>query len=293
VPRAKRRRTDANRGVRAVGTFARIDVDRQARTGAPEVILAEGKQDAHLLEILRALAADGRSAVVSRPTASQQQMLRRASGATGLPLEGLAGGRVWRLHGSPNGPTPRGSVALVTAGTADVPYAEEARAVLESAGVRTLQAYDVGVAGLHRVVAAVERLEAETPTVYLVFAGREGALPTVWAGLVRAPVVGVPTSIGYGRGGLGEAALGAMLQSCAPVAVMNIDAAVPAALFALQLLTGLERSSARAPKTRSGTARRPRSVLPKRRSPARASVRVEEPRRASTTRGPTRAPTER
>jgi hypothetical protein len=80
------------------------------------------------------------------------------------------------------------------------------------------------------------RLERAHPQVYLVFAGREGALPTVLAGLVAAPVVGIPTGIGYGRGGRGEAALTAMLQSCAPIAVVNIDAAVPAALFAAQLV---------------------------------------------------------
>ncbi|MCI4367855.1 MAG: AIR carboxylase family protein, partial [Thermoplasmata archaeon] len=97
-------------------------------------------------------------------------------------------------------------------------------------------AFDVGVAGLHRLTRALRRLERAKPAVYLVFAGREGALPTIVAGLVRAPVVGVPTSVGYGRGGKGEAALTAMLQSCAPIAVVNIDAAVPAALFALQLL---------------------------------------------------------
>jgi NCAIR mutase (PurE)-related protein len=126
----------------------------------------------------------------------------------------------------------------VTAGTSDIPVAEEAKAVLASAGAATVEAYDVGVAGLHRVTRAVRRLERSRPRVYLVFAGREGALPTVWAGLVRAPVVGVPTSVGYGRGGRGEAALTAMLQSCAPVAVVNIDGGVPAALFALQLLAG-------------------------------------------------------
>ena len=90
----------------------------------------------------------------------------------------------------------------------------------------------MGVAGLHRLLRAVRRLERSKPDLYLAFAGREGALPTVLAGLVRAPVVGVPTSIGYGRAGQGESALNAMLQSCAPLAVVNIDAAVPAALFA-------------------------------------------------------------
>jgi NCAIR mutase (PurE)-related protein len=108
-----------------------------------------------------------------------------------------------------------------------VPLAEEAHAVLVELGIDVVSAYDVGVAGLHRLTRAVRRLERSSPEIYLVFAGREGALPTVWAGLVRVPVVGVPSSVGYGRGGRGEAALNAMLQSCAPIAVVNIDAAVP------------------------------------------------------------------
>ena len=230
-----------------VGRFARLDVGRSRRTGAPEVILGEGKRDEHLLAILAVLQSEGRAAVVSRPTDSQSELLRKAALARELNVSSLAGGRVWRLEGTPDGPAPAGTIGLVTAGTADVPIAEEARAVLASAGVATVEAYDVGVAGLHRVTRAARRLEKGSPRAYLVFAGREGALPTVWAGLVRAPVVGVPTSVGYGRGGRGEAALGAMLQSCAPIAVMNIDAAVPAALFALQLLAGAARNGSSRP----------------------------------------------
>jgi hypothetical protein len=149
-------------------------------------------------------------------------------------LRFLADDRVVRLSG-PLGPQYRkGIVAVITAGTSDVPLAEEARAILGELGLRVVRQYDVGVAGLHRLLTAVHRLEAHRPEVYLVFAGREGALPTVVAGLVPAPVVAVPTSIGYGRGGRGEAALNAMLQSCAPLAVVNIDASVPAALFVAQ-----------------------------------------------------------
>jgi NCAIR mutase (PurE)-related protein len=128
----------------------------------------------------------------------------------------------------------RGRVGILTAGTSDVPFAEEARVVLEELGIEVTVAYDIGVAGLHRLLRALRSVERRRPELYLVFAGREGALPTVVAGLVHAPVIGVPTSIGYGRGGRGEAALNAMLQSCAPLGVMNIDAAVPAALFAAQ-----------------------------------------------------------
>jgi hypothetical protein len=129
-------------------------------------------------------------------------------------------------------------VGILTAGTGDVPLAEESRALLEELGIRVVHGYDVGVAGLHRLLRSLRRLERAAPELYLVFAGREGALPTVVAGMVRAPVVGVPTSIGYGRGGRGEAALLAMLQSCAPIAVVNIDAAVPAALFAAHRFAG-------------------------------------------------------
>ncbi len=123
--------------------------------------------------------------------------------------------------------------------------AEEAEALLKAFGVRVVLAHDVGVAGIHRLERALDQLERSGPRAYLVFAGREGALPTVVAGLVRAPVVGVPTSVGYGRGGRGSAALLAMLQSCAPLAVVNIDAAVPAALFVLQLLAASGRRAGR------------------------------------------------
>lgn len=225
-----------------VGSFAQYDVDRAQRTGAPEVILGEGKRPDHLVALLRGLHADGRSALVSRLTPAQRRLLRATARAEGLPIQFLAADRIAWLGGSAPPAADRGPVALVTAGTSDVPLAEEARAVLATSGVATLTAYDVGVAGIHRLQRAVLRLERARPRVYLAFAGREGALPTVLAGLVAAPVVGVPTSVGYGRGGRGEAALGAMLQSCAPIAVVNIDAAVPAALFALQLLAAHARA---------------------------------------------------
>jgi pyridinium-3,5-biscarboxylic acid mononucleotide synthase len=216
-----------------VGGYARLDRGRAHRTGVPEIVLGEGKSVRHLIGILRALAKRGEGALVSRPTPRQRKALVGPK-AVGLKVRAIADGRLLRLPG-PLGPSRRAGVAaVVTAGTSDVPLAEEAAGVLSELGIRVLREYDVGVAGLHRLLRAVRRLESERPRIYLVFAGREGALPTVIAGLVRAPVVGVPTSVGYGRGGRGEAALSAMLQSCAPIAVVNIDAAVPAALFAAQ-----------------------------------------------------------
>lgn len=217
-----------------VGGYALHDLARPRRTGVPEVVLAEGKRTEELVGILTALHRAGVGALVSRPTATQRRVIARE--APTLPLDWLAGGRVGRLAGPLGTNGHAGVVAVVTAGTADIPVAEEAKAVLESLGVSVVTAYDVGVAGLHRTTRALRRLERHSPRVYLVCAGREGALPTVVAGLVRAPVVGIPTSVGYGHGGRGEAALDAMLQSCAPIAVVNIDGAVPAALFAAQLV---------------------------------------------------------
>ena len=225
--------------------YARLDRDRGRRVGVPEVILGEGKSVEHLLGIVDALADRGLGALISRPTAAQLRALRTRprTGGARRPLRFLAGDRIVRLAG-PLGPHYRhGVAAILTAGTSDVPLAEEARAVLLALGIRVVRAYDVGVAGLHRLLSAVHRLEASRPEIYLVFAGREGALPTVVAGLVPALVIGIPTSVGYGRGGRGEAALNAMLQSCAPLAVVNIDAAVPAALLAAQRFAERERSS--------------------------------------------------
>jgi pyridinium-3,5-biscarboxylic acid mononucleotide synthase len=216
-----------------IGRFARLDRDRPRRVGVPEVILGPGKTVAHLVEIVRGLHRAGHGALVSRPTPAQLRAFRTEARA-GMPLRVLAEGRVVRLDGPLGARYRSGRVAILTAGTSDVPLAEEARVLLEELGVSTVTAYDVGVAGIHRLLRALRRIERVRPEIYLVFAGREGALPTVVAGLVRAPVVGVPTSVGYGRGGRGEAALTAMLQSCAPLAVVNIDAAVPAALFAAQ-----------------------------------------------------------
>jgi pyridinium-3,5-biscarboxylic acid mononucleotide synthase len=256
MARAARRRTRAPSGREvAVGRFARLDRDRVRRVGVPEVILGEGKTVEHLLGILRSLAGRGEGALVSRPTKAQGRALERAR-RDGMPIRFLAAGRLVRLSGPLGTSFRRGTVGLVAAGTSDVPVAGEARAVLRELGIATVTAYDVGVAGLHRLLRAVTRLERARPEIYLAFAGREGALPTVLAGLVRAPVVGVPTSVGYGRGGLGQAALNAMLQSCAPITVVNIDAAVPAALFAAQ---GFARSREQPP------GRRP---LPKRRPPS-------------------------
>jgi NCAIR mutase (PurE)-related protein len=127
----------------------------------------------------------------------------------------------------------RGLVGVICAGTADVSVAEEARVVAEEFGCQTLKSYDVGVAGIHRLFPELQKLlDAD---VLIVLAGREGALPTVIAGLTDIPVIGVPVSTGYGFGGRGEAALLAMLQSCSVLAVVNVDAGFVAGAFAAKI----------------------------------------------------------
>ena len=235
VPRRRSARPRREPKALRVRHFARLDRDRVRRVGVPEVILGEGKDVGHLLTIVARLSERRLGALLSRPTRSQLRALRAWRPGPGrAELKFLADDRLVRIPGPLGTRYRHGVAAILTAGTSDVPLAEEARAVLQTLGVRVVRAYDVGVAGLHRLLSALHRVEAHRPEVYLVFAGREGALPTVVAGLVMAPVVGIPTSVGYGRGGRGEAALNAMLQSCAPLAVVNIDAAVPAALFAAQ-----------------------------------------------------------
>ncbi|MCI4323678.1 MAG: nickel pincer cofactor biosynthesis protein LarB [Thermoplasmata archaeon] len=237
----KNRRRPALRGRElTVRGTARIDLDREARTGVPEIILAEGKSPEDVVRIATALWGRQHGSVISRLDATHRRALSRAHRA-GLPVTFAARGRVARVGPPARAGPPTDIVAVLTAGTADRPIAEEIVAVLDALGVRTRVADDVGVAGLHRLLRALERLRPADPAVYVVCAGREGALPTVVAGLVPAPVLGVPTSSGYGRGGRGEAALSAMLQSCAPIAVVNIDGGVPAALVAAQIVRAAHR----------------------------------------------------
>lgn len=232
------------------GPHARFDLPRQARTGLPEIVLGEGKSLEHLEELLGELRRAGAGVLISRLTPAQSRALERLR-RDGWRLEVHPSARLAILNSREIERVLKGRrVALLTAGTADARVADEARLVLEALGAEVTTAFDVGVAGLHRLMLALPRVASRDPEVYVVCAGREGALATVVAGLVDRPVIGVPTSNGYGRGGAGEGALTAMLQSCAPIAVVNIDGGVPAALVAAQFLRR------RAEASRAGIGRR-------------------------------------
>jgi hypothetical protein len=222
------------------GKGARLDFRRQERTGLPEVILAEGKSVAELESIIEGLDEASQGAVISRLTPAHLRWIEHSDFRAKLKVDAEASLAV--LNGKKLQGILKGrKAAVITAGTTDGKVAEEVRGVLTSFGADVYHAYDVGVAGLHRLLVALNEAEKAKAEVYVVCAGREGALPTVVAGLVDRPIVAVPISSGYGRGGNGEAALTAMLQSCAPIAVVNIDAGVPAAMLAAQILRNLTR----------------------------------------------------
>jgi NCAIR mutase (PurE)-related protein len=198
-----------------IGEFATVDTHRALRVGMPEVVYAEGKTAAHVAAIARTLAARG-PLLVTRLDPDKAGPARRAvRGAVYDPVS-----RTLR-RGRMELPV-RGPVAVCCAGTSDVPVCEEAAVTLEVMGVEAVKVYDVGVAGLHRLLA--RRHDLERCVALVVAAGMEGALPSVVGGLVGKPVVGVPTSVGYGASLGGVAPLLAMLNSCAPnVTVVNVD----------------------------------------------------------------------
>lgn len=212
--------------------FAKLDTSREERTGFPEVVLCEGKPDAYLPSIFqRLVAADGR-ALGTRASEHQASLLREVlPQATYDPIPRV-------LSVAPEAPTPLvGHVAVVCAGTADTPVAEEAARVAEFFGTRVTRHYDVGVAGIHRLLDQMDQPDGiRTATCVVAVAGMEGALASVLGGLVSVPVIAVPTSVGYGASFNGVAALLSMVNSCANgVATVNIDNGFGTAYLATQI----------------------------------------------------------
>jgi NCAIR mutase (PurE)-related protein len=216
----------------AVGEVAKLDICRADRIGIPEAILAEGKDKADLVAIsLAHLQATG-SVIITRVSTEQLELLQSAKLPDGSELEHNSKARTVVIR-SANLQAKRGWVGILAAGTADMPVAEEARVVAEEMGCNVISEYDVGVAGIHRLFPCLERMA--DVDAFVVAAGREGTLPAVVAGLVEAPVIGLPVSTGYGLGGSGRAALYSMLQSCSVLTVVNIDAGFVAGAYAAKI----------------------------------------------------------
>jgi NCAIR mutase (PurE)-related protein len=201
----------------------RWDREREARTGIPEVVYGPGKTSAHLRQIFEGTTE---LRIASRLSEEQMQVLSEL--ATIYPEARMAVRNARQKRDMP-------VVPVITAGTADIPVALEAATTLEAMGVPTSSHFDVGVAGIHRLQSVLPELAAAR--VCIVAAGMDGALPAVVAGLVSAPVIGVPTSVGTGVAQGGMVALNTMLASCSPgVAVVNIDNGFGAACLALKIL---------------------------------------------------------
>ena len=206
--------------------FARIDHHRAVRQGFPEVVYGPGKTPEQIAAIAERIVAAGHNLLVTRTGAEAFEAVRQR--LPGASFHEQA--RTITLRGAPL-PDGRGIILVVAAGTADLPIAEEAVVSAEIMGNRVDRLYDVGVAGLHRLLAEHARLSAAH--VVIVVAGMEGALPSVVGGLVDVPVIAVPTSVGYGASFGGITALLGMLNSCASgVSVVNIDNGFGAAAIA-------------------------------------------------------------
>ena len=211
--------------------FARLDHHRALRQGQPEAVFAAGKTVAQTVSICERLAAGHGTFLCTRASEEQADALRARF--PGLQWNAL--GRTAWLEGPTPGPRLPGELLVVTAGTSDLPASEEAAAVATAMGASVSRLTDVGVAGIHRLLAASAQLHSAS--VVIVAAGMEGALPSVVGGLIGVPVIALPTSVGYGASFGGVAALLAMLNSCAAgVTVVNIDNGFGAAMAAVRLL---------------------------------------------------------
>ncbi|MGO9146488.1 MAG: nickel pincer cofactor biosynthesis protein LarB [Desulfomonilia bacterium] len=214
-----------------------LDLHRSHRIGFPEVIFAEGKTLDQVVSIARSLFEKNGQVFVSiideeKENLIRQQFQRAEVNKAGRLLlikrPGLAARKM------------PGCTGIITAGTADVPYAQESALILEELGFDLIKAFDVGASGMHRPLLGLKK--AKDADVLIVFAGMDGVLPTLMASLTDLPIIAVPTPIGYGHGGLGEAALSTMLQCCVPgVMVMNIGNSVGAAAAAARILKALQK----------------------------------------------------
>jgi pyridinium-3,5-biscarboxylic acid mononucleotide synthase len=194
-------------------SFAKVDHHRHIRQGVPEVIFAEGKREEDVIAIARTIYKKSRKVLITKASKEMFDDLNLKNAAF-HPLS-----KVISVNGEKK---KKGQVLILSAGTSDIPVAEEAAVTASFLGSRTETVYDVGVAGIHRLMDAKQALNSSR--VIIVVAGMEGALPSVVGGLIDKPIIAVPTSIGYGTSLGGLTALFAMLNSCVPgIAVMNID----------------------------------------------------------------------
>ena len=243
--------------IRQLDDVAQIDTSRKDRTGFPEAILADSKDYDDLLTIIKRFFEKQESdtdlielknnIIITRLSKERYESLENDLDyllEKGIKFDYNKRAKILIIYKDSlvDFNPEYGKVGLLTAGTSDIPIAEEAKVIVEQGGCEVISSYDIGVAGIHRLFPQIAHMVEEDVCAFIVCAGMEGALPSVVAGLVDVPVIAVPTSVGYGIGADGKAALYSMLQSCAPgLAVVNIDNGFGAGVCALTIAKNIAK----------------------------------------------------
>ncbi|MCI5737667.1 MAG: nickel pincer cofactor biosynthesis protein LarB [Methanobrevibacter ruminantium] len=243
--------------IRQLDDVAQIDTSRKDRTGFPEAILADSKDYDDLLTIIKRFFEKQESdsdSIELKNNIIITRLSRERYGALekdldylfekGIKFDYNKRAKILIIYKDSlvDFNSEYGKVGLLTAGTSDIPIAEEAKVIVEQGGCEVISSYDIGVAGIHRLFPQIAHMVEQDVCAFIVCAGMEGALPSVVAGLVDVPVIAVPTSVGYGIGADGKAALYSMLQSCAPgLSVVNIDNGFGAGVCALTIAKNIAK----------------------------------------------------
>ncbi|MEW6605612.1 MAG: nickel pincer cofactor biosynthesis protein LarB [Thermoproteota archaeon] len=223
--------------IEKIGDIAKLDIHREIRKGMPEIIFAENKEYKDIIRIALAAIRRNGQVVVSRIQKNELSKVSAALRKKGMIVElGINSRTLLASDKSFGRKMTCASIGIMAAGTSDIGVAEEARLVAKAMGCDTIASYDIGIAGMHRLFPALKEMMSRQVGAIVVVAGMEGALASVVASMVDMPVIGVPTSVGYGFGGNGIAALASMLQSCTlGLAVVNIDNGVGAGAYAASI----------------------------------------------------------
>ena len=218
--------------------IAQFDIKRSERTGFPEAVFSPSKDYEDLITIIRNyLKNSDEDLIITKLSDKRYERILNDLGENTYIFDYNRRAQILVIRKERTKKDPIAKIGIITAGTSDINIAEEARVIVEQGGCEAITSYDIGVAGIHRLFPQIAHMVSEGVRAFIVCAGMEGALPSVVAGLVDVPVIGVPTSVGYGVGEGGRVALDAMLQSCAPgIAVVNIDNGFGAGVFALTIV---------------------------------------------------------
>ncbi|MBQ7928505.1 MAG: nickel pincer cofactor biosynthesis protein LarB [Methanobrevibacter sp.] len=217
---------------------AKFDIKRSERTGFPEAVFSPSKDYEDLILIIKKyLESSDEDLIITKLSDERYRKILEDLGKDSYIFDYNNRANILVIRKEIKQNQTIAKIGIITAGTSDINIAEEARVIVEEGGCEAITSYDIGVAGIHRLFPQIAHMVKEGVRAFIVCAGMEGALPSVVAGLVDVPVIGVPTSVGYGVGEGGRVALDAMLQSCAPgIAVVNIDNGFGAGVFALTIV---------------------------------------------------------